>query len=355
MVRQIRLIASEATYDNGSKSLKLSVLPLFATQQPGVQEKVFMQTKPGFRKIIVATNVAETSITIPGVRYVVDCCRVKAKVYQPSTGIDVLKTVLVSQAQAWQRTGRAGREGEGHCYRMVTKEKFQKLPKTTVPEVLRCNMSSVILQLMTVGVKDVEKFDFLERPPSDALDCALRLLKLLGAIDGAAHNLNLTELGKKMSAFPIAPQFAKAILNAKDLGCTEEVLTIVAILSGESILVTPVAKREEALAARKKFASSEGDHITYLKIFRAFKSAQNQKEWCLQNFVNWRQMRFAAEVRKQLMELCRKEDIPVQSAGNQTEPIRKALAQGLFTNVARLTREGTYVTVIYIKVILHDF
>lgn len=348
MVRQIKLIAGEATYENGSKSLKLSVIPLFATQQPAAQEKVFTPTKPGFRKIIVATNVAETSITIPGVRYVVDCCRVKAKVYQPSTGIDVLKTVLVSQAQAWQRTGRAGREGEGHCYRMLTKEKFQKLPKTTVPEVLRCNLSSVILQLLTVGVKDVEKFDFLERPPNDSLHCAMRLLKLLGAVGGGGvDDVNLTDLGKKMSAFPIAPQFAKAILNAKDLGCTEEVVTIVAILSGESILVTPVAKREEALAARKKFASSEGDHITYLKIFRAFKSAQDQREWCLQNFVNLRQMRFAVEVRKQLMELCRKEDIPVQSAGNQTEPVRKALAQGLFTNVARLTREGTYVTVIY--------
>ena len=177
----------------------------------------------------------------------------------------------------------------------------------------------------------------------------MRLLKLLGAVGGGGvDDVNLTDLGKKMSAFPIAPQFAKAILNAKDLGCTEEVVTIVAILSGESILVTPVAKREEALAARKKFASSEGDHITYLKIFRAFKSAQDQREWCLQNFVNLRQMRFAVEVRKQLMELCRKEDIPVQSAGNQTEPVRKALAQGLFTNVARLTREGTYVTVIYI-------
>ena len=104
---------------------------------------------------------------------------------------------------------------------------------------------------------------------------------------------------------------------------------------------------EEALAARKKFSSSEGDHIAYLKIFRAFKSAQNKKEWCMQNFVNFRQMTFAFEVRKQLMELCRKEDIPVQSAGNQTEPVRRALAQGLFTNVARLTREGTYVTVIY--------
>ena len=98
--------------------------------------------------------------------------------------------------------------------------------------------------------------------------------------------------------------------------------------------------------SRKKFSSSEGDHVTYLKIFRAFKAAQDQKEFCTQNFVNLRQMRFAAEVRKQLMELCRKEDIPVQSAGSQTEPVRRALAQGLFTNVARLTKEGTYVTVI---------
>ena len=117
MVRQIRLIAGEVTSENESECLKMSPIPLYATQQPDVQERVFAPAKPGFRKVIVATNVAETSITIPGVRYVVDSCRVKAKVYHPGTGIDVLKTVLVSQAQAAQRTGRAGREGEGHCYR----------------------------------------------------------------------------------------------------------------------------------------------------------------------------------------------------------------------------------------------
>ena len=230
--------------------------------------------------------------------------------------------------------------------RMLTRERFEQLPKTTVPEVLRCDMNGVILQLLAVGVKDVEKFDFLERPPKDAIDHAFRLLKLLGAVDGGGlDGANLTDLGKKMSAFPIAPRFAKAILTAKDLGCTEEVVTIVAILSGESILITPVAKREEALVARKKFSSSEGDYITYLKIFRAFKSASDQKGWCKQNYINFRQMKFAVEVRKQLMELCRKEGIPVQSAADQTELVRKAFAQGLFTNVARLTKEGTYVTV----------
>lgn len=335
MMRQIRLIAKDIP------GPKMTLLCLFAAQQTAIQQKVFFPTKPGCRKIVLATNIAETSLTIPGIRYVIDSCRVKAKVHQPSTGLDMLKVVRISQAQAWQRTGRAGRDAEGQCYRMVSKAEFDRLPKDSTPEILRCNLSNVILQILSIGVKDIVKFDFMQRPPSDAIEGALRQLKLLGAVDDQNQ---LTPEGKKMAAFPIDPKLTKMILRAKDLGVTEEIVTIVALMSGESILVTPSAKKEEAFNARRKFVSSEGDLITCLKIFRAFKSSHNKDEWCQQHFVHQRNMNFALEIRKQLMDLCHKLNIPIQSNVGQTDLIRRAIAEGMFVNVAKLTREGHYVT-----------
>ncbi len=141
--------------------------------------------------------------------------------HQAGTGLDMLKTVRVSQAQAWQRTGRAGRECEGHCYRMLTKEEFHQLPKATMPEVLRCNLSSIVLQLLSIGVEEVQNFDFLESPPKHAIEASLRSLELLGAVKvEAGTRATLTELGKRMSAFPLDPQFTKIILLAEEYGCT---------------------------------------------------------------------------------------------------------------------------------------
>ena len=153
------------------------------------------------RKVILATNIAETSLTIPRVRHVVDSCRVKAKSHQPSTGLDLLKVVRISKAQALQRTGRAGRESEGNCYRMLTRNEFERLPDETTPEIKRCNLTNVILQMISMGVHNVEKFDFLEPPPQDAIEGALRQLILLGAIECVDDNgdVQAKELGKTFS------------------------------------------------------------------------------------------------------------------------------------------------------------
>lgn len=343
MTRNLRLLAQEES--DGLP--KLTVLPLFAAQQMVSQQKVFMPTKEGNRKVILSTNIAETSLTIPGIRYVVDSCRVKAKAHQASTGLDMLKVVRISKAQAWQRTGRAGREAEGHCYRMLTRNEFALLPEETVPEIQRCNLSNVVLQMISMGVQNVAQFDFLEPPPEDAVEGALRQLILLGAIiplNQMTDHYQLTDVGKKMAAFPLDPRFTKSILAAKDLGCTEEVITIVSMLSGDSVLLTPGSKREEALSSRRQFVSSEGDHVTYLKVFRAYKQSKHPAQFCQSHYIHSRHMQFADEVRRQLMELCKRTNIPVQTCANNTEVVRKSLAQGMFTNVARLTREGHYVT-----------
>ena len=125
---------------------------LYAAQTSDMQQSCLRVTQPGFRKLVLATNIAETSLTIPGIKHVVDSCRVKAKVHQARAGLDMLKVVRVSQAQALQRTGRAGRESEGNCYRMLTREEFSSLPEATVPEILRSNLASTILTMLNIGI-----------------------------------------------------------------------------------------------------------------------------------------------------------------------------------------------------------
>ena len=366
MARDLRLIANDSSSTGSSASLlfqnnsatfqpnrKLNVCTLYAAQQPTMINKVMAPTDN--RKVILATNIAETSLTIPRVRHVVDSCRVKAKLHQPSTGLDVLRVVRISKAQALQRTGRAGREGEGDCYRMLTRSEFDRLPEETTPEIKRCNLTSVILQMISIGVEDVSKFDFLDSPPADAIDGALRQLSLLGAIvkneggevSSDSKPFKLSGVGTQMAIFPLDPRFARSIICAEELGCTEEVITIVSILSGDSIIITPPSKKDEAIASRKHFVSSEGDHITILKIFRAFKQANNQLEFCKKHFLSNRHLNFAVEVRRQLIDLCKtRANIKIQSCGAQNtyEYVRKALSRGLYTNVARLTREGHYIT-----------
>ena len=369
MARDVRLIANDSSTEGSSMNLvlqnnnttfqpnrKLNVVPLYAAQQLTVMDRIM---KPSIlRKIILATNIAETSITIPRVKHVIDSCRVKAKSHQASTGLDLLKTVKISKAQALQRTGRAGRESEGNCYRMLTRNEFERLPEETTPEIKRCNLTNVVLQMISIGIENVSKFDFLDPPPKDAVEGALRQLVLLGAIECKEENsltgeeylensFKLTAIGKQMAIFPLDPRYSKAILSAEELGCTEEVITIVSMLSGDNIFFTPSTKKDEVFAARKHLISSEGDHITYLKIFRAFKQSSNSNEFCKKLYVNQRHIKFAAEVRKQLMDLCTsRANIKVQSCGSQTtyESVRIALSRGLFTNVARLTREGHFIT-----------
>jgi len=317
MARDIRLIANDSSTSGSSTNLlfqnnnttyqpnkKLVVLPLYASQQLTIMNKIMNPTDK--RKIILATNIAETSLTIPRVKHVIDSCRVKAKSHHASTGLDLLKVVKVSKAQSLQRSGRAGRESEGNCYRMLTRDEFERLSDETVPEIKRCNLTNVIMQMISIGIQDIASFDFLDPPPSDAIEGALRQLVLLDAIEcinpsdekGEKYlekSFKLTETGKKMSMFPLDPRYSRAILSAEELGCTEEVITIVSMLSGDTILVTPANKKEDAIASRKHFISTEGDHITYLKIFRAYKQASNTTDFCTRYFVHQRHMKFAIE------------------------------------------------------------
>ncbi|KAM6192661.1 ATP-dependent RNA helicase DHX33 isoform 2-T2 [Sarcoramphus papa] len=324
---------------------QMMVMPLYASLPYFQQQRVFQAAPKGCRKVILSTNIAETSITIAGIKYVVDAGMVKAKKYSPEIGLEVLAVQRVSKAQAWQRTGRAGREDSGICYRLYTEDEFEKFDRMTIPEIQRCNLASVMLQLLALRIPNVLTFDFMSKPSPDAIQAAIEQLDVLGAVERKEDQLVLTPLGRKMAAFPLEPKFSKTILLSRKFHCTEEILTIVSLLSVDSVLYNPPARRDEVQSVRKKFISSEGDHLTLLNVYRAFKNVSGNKEWCKENFVNSRNMMLVSDVRAQLRDICLKLSMPIESSRSDTGNIRRCLAHSLFMNAAELQPDGTYRTV----------
>lgn len=318
------------------------VIPLYASLPPVQQLRVFQPAPKGSRKVILSTNIAETSVTISGIKFVIDTGMVKAKRFNPESGLEVLAVQRVSKAQAWQRTGRAGREDSGSCYRLYTEDEYDNLIPMTVPEIQRCNLAGVMLQLMALGIPDVMNFDFMSKPSLEALRSAMEHLELLGAVEKKDGVVSLTALGKKMASFPLEPRYAKTILLSPEFSCSEEVISIVSLLSVDTVLYNPPARRDEVQAARKKFTSSEGDHMTLLNIYRAFKKVGGNKDWCRENFVNSRNMSLVKEVQSQLKEICLKLNLRLESCGANTENVRRCLAHGMFVNAAELQPDGTY-------------
>ena len=245
MARQVRNIAKEFP-----DRPRLEVMALYAAKPIEQQQLVFKKTGENCRKVVLATNIAETSVTIPGVRHVIDSCRVKAKLHQAGAGLDLMKVVKVSKAQAKQRTGRAGRESEGTCYRLVTAAEFEKLEEATVPEIQRSNLASVVLTMLNIGIENINAFDFMDAPGSEDINSAIRQLKLLGAV---TEDNKLSDLGRKMAGFPLDPKLTATILAGAELGCGEEILSIVSLVSGENVFNQPVnrERQEEASQAHK--------------------------------------------------------------------------------------------------------
>ncbi|KAF5274700.1 hypothetical protein FQA39_LY07092 [Lamprigera yunnana] len=340
VAQQIRVLAKDPDVEGPA----VKICPLYASQSTTQQMSVFQSSSENTRKVIIATNVAETSITISGIRYVIDSGMVKARTYHPATALDMLKVQRISQEQSWQRTGRAGREDEGYCYRIYTRSQYEAMQQSSTPEIQRANLCTVVIQLLALGIHAVS-FDFMDKPPKDSVVAAFEQLKLLGAVENIKSKV-LTSLGKKMVQFPLDPRFSKIILSASEYGCIEEVLSIVALLSGESIFLNPSAKREQALTARQKFFSAYGDHLTLLNAFRTYNNlgSNARRFWCHEHYINSRNISYAAQVRTQLLEICQKLQIPISSCGNNTEQVRKCLVTGLFMNVAELHKEKQYIT-----------
>ncbi|KAG0353783.1 putative ATP-dependent RNA helicase dhr2 [Podila minutissima] len=323
---------------------KLIPCPIFAAQDSATQQKIFEPAPHGTRKVILATNIAETSITIPNIRYVVDTGCHKSRGYNAKIGIESLLVEPISKSSARQRMGRAGREAPGLCFRLYTEDSFDQLDEDSIPEIKRCNLESAILSLKATGIEDPTKFDFMDRPSKSGLLKSLEHLYALEALDDTGA---LTEIGKKMAAFPVDPPYAKVLLQSEKMECTKEAIEIISLLSVDTIFSAPSSKREEANEARQKFMSLDGDHLTLLNTLRAYESVKGDRDWCRENFINSRHMRHVMDVRKQLIEFCERAGMdPRKSCGHDLEIVLKCFLAGFFQNTALLQPDSTYKSIL---------
>lgn len=383
-----------------STAPQIVVFPLYSTLSPDVQLQAFTPTPAGHRKVVVATNIAETSITLHGIKYVVDSGRAKVKAFHQKTGLETLAEQIISRAEAFQRSGRSGREREGECFRLYPEEFFKTMPASVEPEILRTPMTAAVLQLKALGIDDIRSFDFIDKPSSRILKKAVLELLQLEALDMEGK---ITDLGRAMVEFPVEPCYARILIasarppilgdSSSDAGggggakaktktkeglpvfppCSDEMVTLVAALSVDSLLTTPprgttmAAKRTFAkyIVARNKFVSPFGDLITSLEILRQYEAALPalRDRWCKENFVNPRNAAMALKVRLQLVEILESRGYPLVScrfnaekekersisltadsdfATDVYEPVRKCLITGLANKLAKRQYDGTY-------------
>eukprot|EP00980_Cylindrotheca_fusiformis_P003759 scaffold834_cov123-Cylindrotheca_fusiformis.AAC.6 len=339
-------ILTQRTRNLGSRIKELMICPVYANLPSEQQAKIFEKTPKGARKVVLATNIAETSLTINGICYVIDTGFNKQKSFNARTGMESLVVTPVSQAASNQRAGRAGRTQPGKCFRLFTAWSFQhELEPNTIPEILRTNLGNVVLMLKSLGINDLLNFDFMDRPPADALIRALEQLYALGALNGLGE---LTKLGRRMAEFPLEPMLSKSVIVSEKYKCVSEVLSTVAMLSlGASVFYRPKEKAVHADTARLNFArGGGGDHISLLRCYSDWASTDYSNGWCIENFVQVRSIRRARDIREQLEGLCERVEIdPTVSKADDLDAILKSITAGFFYNVARLGRTGDYQTV----------
>ncbi|KAL0095214.1 P-loop containing nucleoside triphosphate hydrolase protein [Phycomyces blakesleeanus] len=330
----------------------LMVVPLYSTLSPVAQQKIFAAApvgRPGGppgRKIVVSTNIAETSLTIDGIVYVIDPGLSKQKVYNPRIRIESLLVSPISKASAQQRAGRAGRTRPGKAYRLYTETAFdEELLEQTYPEIMRSNLGNVVLQLKQLGINDLVRFDFMDPPAPETLMRALELLNYLGALE---DDTSMTKTGRLMAAFPLDPQLSKMLIESPNHKCSNEILTITALISVPPIFVRPRGAEKPADAAKAKFVHQDGDHLTLLNAFLEYKKNERNPQWCRKNFINERSMKSAVNVRKQLLRVMEKKGLAITSVmGNNrfySTIIRKAICSGYFMQVAHREPSGHYAT-----------
>ncbi|XP_074594607.1 ATP-dependent RNA helicase l(1)G0007 [Brevipalpus obovatus] len=319
----------------------LSILPIYSQLPSDLQAKIFKKSDDGVRKCVVATNIAETSLTVDGIKYVIDTGYCKLKVFNPRIGMDALQVYPISQANANQRSGRAGRTGPGICYRLYTDDQYRnEMLTSTVPEIQRTNLANVVLLLKSLGVEDLLEFHFMDPPPQDNILNSMYQLWILGALDNIG---NLTKLGRNMVEFPLDPAMSKMLLVSTEMGCSEEMLTIVSMLSVPSIIYRPKGREEEADQVREKFAVYESDHLTLLNVYNRWKRELNKGQWCQEHFIHYKAMKKVREVRQQLREIMESLKLPIVSSGSETDCVKKCIASAYFHQAARLKGIGEYV------------
>uniref|UniRef100_A0A8C6Q0B1 ATP-dependent RNA helicase DHX15 n=1 Tax=Nothobranchius furzeri TaxID=105023 RepID=A0A8C6Q0B1_NOTFU len=320
--------------DLGPQVGDMKTIPLYSTLPPQQQQRIFEPPPPNKpngaigRKVVVSTNIAETSLTIDGVVFVIDPGFAKQKVYNPRIRVESLLVTAISKASAQQRAGRAGRTRPGKCFRLYTEKAY----KTE----------------MQVKKKDLKHLVFASKQPSTP-ETLMRALELLNYLAALNNDGDLTQLGSMMAEFPLDPQLAKMVIASCDFNCSNEVLSITAMLSVPQCFVRPTEAKKLADEAKTRFAHVDGDHLTLLNVYHAFKQNHDSTQWCYDNFVNHRSLMSADNVRQQLSRIMDRFNLPRRSTDFNSRDyyinIRRALVTGFFMQVAHLERTGHYLTV----------
>jgi pre-mRNA-splicing factor ATP-dependent RNA helicase DHX16 len=335
----------QRTRGAGSKLGEMIICPIYANLPSDLQARIFEPTPKGARKVVLATNIAETSLTIDGIRYVVDPGFCKQKSYNPRTGMESLIVTPVSKASALQRAGRAGRTSAGACFRLYTAWSYaHELDDATVPEIQRTNLGNVVLMLKSLGINDLLNFDFMDPPPAETLLRALEQLYALGALNDRGE---LTKLGRRMAEFPLDPMLSKMLVASDKYACSEEMTTVCAMLScGGAVFYRPKDKAVHADAAHAAFhRGGVGDHLALLAVYTQWAETDFSTQWCYENFVQVRTMKRARDVREQLLGLLERTEIEMRSEAGNVDLLKKCVTAGFFYHTAKLQKNGAYRTV----------
>ncbi|XP_045457381.1 probable ATP-dependent RNA helicase DHX35 [Melitaea cinxia] len=346
------------TFPSGISAANLSILPMYGSLPHYKQIKVFQSGDRNVRKVVLATNIAETSVTIHGVVYVVDCGFHKLPHFDPSVGVESVSVCPISRHNATQRAGRAGRTSPGKCYRLYTEDDYDNLPESVPPEMCRSDLSAMFLQLKALGIHNLLRFSFPTAPPAKSVLSSLETLYALKAIDKEG---NLTDVGTKMAEVPLKPMLAKMLCNCDEFGCIDEMLSIVSMLQVDGVFSKQATGKDSIasrISRRNNFEVAEGDIIMYLNIMDSYlklrtdnekQTKKASKDWCQRMFLNYRVMEKAVEIRNSLEKLVKEKflmknkeyDGPDLGSGRCTR-VMKAVVSGLFPQAAFLNPDNTY-------------
>jgi ATP-dependent helicase HrpA len=329
------------------------VFPLFARLSSTEQQRVFLPATG--QKIIVATNVAETSITIPGIRYVIDTGFARISEYNSSTRTRRLPIKGISKSSAIQREGRCGRMENGICVRLYSEEKYEARPFYTSPEILRSNLAEVILRMISLNIGDISTFPFIEPPAPKNIKDGYNILKELGAIKQEKGKALLTEKGKKMARMPIDPRISRMIIEGEKEGCVDEVLIIASALAIQDPRERPLESEKEADEMHKPFMNASSDFITLLNIWnkyhdkwRTLKTQNKMRKFCKTHFLSYRRMREWTDIHDQISTILR--EMGIHKKGRKKalqgealyEGIHRAILSGYLSNIAEKKKKNIY-------------
>ena len=313
------------------------ILPLYARLSASEQNRIFQQHNG--RRIVLATNVAETSLTVPGIKYVIDPGLARISRYSYRTKVQRLPIEPISQASANQRKGRCGRTSDGICIRLYDEQDFLSRPEFTEPEILRTNLASVILQMTSLGLGDIAAFPFVESPDSRYIRDGIRLLEELGAIYTKHHHYHLTDIGRILSQLPIDPRLARMLVEARQLGCIKEVMIITAALSIQDPRERPFDKQQASDEKHRRFADKESDFISFINLWNYIASQQaelsgNQfRRLCQKEYLNYLRIREWQDVYTQIRQTVKQLAFPINSQLPDYRSLHIALLSGLLSHV----------------------